>query len=383
MTDNLLTEKDLDLIDDDEPAPADGGGDKPADPAAKAEDKPAAEKGSGSVFDDDDDGDGEKKPDAAAEKKTGDESLDKDKKAEDSKDAEQKQAEEKEAKEWREAIADRALAKLKDTLPAGKFEKRRTALLNELKRSQSLEDLALRGIQAQEKLRSGDHKKPPKDADPELLAAWRKEHDVPASPEKYEIPTVPGHQWTDKDQPAIDSFREAAFEANAPQSVVNKLIAWKVRQDEADQADAQAKLIAVDREDKESFRDQLRAEFGSAEFKAHMALYERLLGDEDVISADAKDRFISARWMDPETGQWRRLSSDPDIARLFIRTALYEYGDGAMPGSGDGGAGANRVKELETLMKTNYDEYIRSGGADELLKLRQAEEAKAERRGRR
>lgn len=389
MTDQILTQKDLELVADNETdagkaavdaAADDKGADKSADKGAdKGADK-AEKQGNENVFDglDDDDGDADAAKGGAKDDKAAPDAKD-DKAA----DAETKDAaaDEKADAAWRNRVAERLLAPLKDQLSAAKLEKRQTQLLEQLKRYKSMDAAVIAGIQAQEKLRSGEHRKAPEGSDEEV-AAWRKENGIPVTAEDIKIPNVAGKEWTDADQPMIDSFRTAAFASGISQAQINTLVEWNVKHQQQLEADYETGLKKADRADREACHDQLRTEYGVSEFKPNMAIMKRLMEDDEVFGP-AKDELISARYFNAETGTWHRLTSNTSIARALIALATDRYGEGAMP-SGDGRTTTtNRVAELEKLRDTDYHEYIRSGGADELMKIAQDAEARASKRSKR
>lgn len=282
---------------------------------------------------------------------------------------------------WRERVADKILAPLKDKLSQAKFEKRRDQLLKQLGRAKSTDDAIISGVMAMEKLRSGEHRKLADGASPEEAAAWRKENDIPEEAAKYDIPAIPGHSWKEADEPMLNGFKAAAHEANLPQSAVNRLAKWYVEQQQNSEAEYDSKLKALDREDKEACHDAIRTELGVAEFKPSMKIMQRLLEDDEVFGDGAAEKILSARYFDEESGMWRRLTSMPNIARGLIGLATERYGDGAMA-SGDGrpGVSADRLTEIETIMKQDYDRYMREGLADEAMAIRQKQEEKANKR---
>jgi hypothetical protein len=368
------------------PGSADASAEKGAEKGAE---KPAAK--SGNLFDglDDEDGEGDAK---AAGQDGADKGNAKDKKADQPGDEKAPDAKAEETDEqkrerlaadaaWRDRVAEKLLAPLKDKLSAKKFEQRREQIINQLKRSKSIDDAIVSGILAQEKLRAGEHKRPPEDASAEEQAAWRKENDVPEAPEKYDIPAIPGHTWTEKDQPAIDAFRQAAHSENLTQRQVNALVDWHVKDQQriADEMDAQLKRADI--QDREECYDQIRTEFGVREFKPHMAAMKRLIEDDEVFGEGNAERIMSARFFDEDSGTWRRLTSIPGVARGLIGIALDRYGDVPMP-SGDGSqkAGKTRLEEIQAIMNSDMDRYFREGLADEAMKIQQDIERKAARR---
>lgn len=380
MTDKTLVQADLELIDDNPEAAA------PTDAGKEAAAEKEAPKSDG-LFDgiDEDDGKGADKG-KQADAKDGDDKAKPEGDAGDKGDQGGKSEEGKkdagaEDAAWRERIAEKILAPLKDKLSQAKFEKRHEQLLNQLKRAKSIDDAVVSGIMAQEKLRSGEHRKLADGATPEEAAAWRKENDIPEDAAKYDIPAIAGHTWKDADEPVLAGFKAAAHEANLPQSAVNRLTKWWVEQQQNSEAEYDSKLKAIDREDKDACHDAIRTEFGVAEFKPSMKIMQRLLEDDEVFGADSSAKILSARFYDEESGMWRRLTSLPEIARGLIALATDRYGEGAMA-SGDGrpGVSADRLTEIETIMKQDYDRYMREGLADEAMAIRQKQEEKASKR---
>lgn len=311
------------------------------------------------------------KPDGKPEGEDGD--------AEDGKDGERLAPDTK----WRDRLADRILAGQKDKLSAAKFEKRREAVVTQLKRFKSMDDAVYSGFSAMEKIRSGDHKKPPENASETDLAGWRKDNDIPEKPEDYVIPKISGYELTEKDEPAIESFRSVAHGMNITQTQAKALIEWKLQQDLDAQAEYDSQLKKQDRADKEACNDALRSEYGIAEFKPHLKVAERLLGDDEVFGEEAKTMILTARYYDTESGTWHRLTSNPAVMRGLISMALDRYGEGASVPTDVRTKNDNRRAELEKLRSDNYDEYVRTGGADELLAIAQKEEERASKRGRR
>ena len=282
---------------------------------------------------------------------------------------------------WRERVADKILAPLKDKLSQAKFEKRRDQLLKQLGRAKSTDDAIISGVMAMEKLRSGEHRKLADGATPEEAAAWRKENDIPEAPEKYDIPAIPGHSWKETDEPVLAGFKAAAHEANLPQSAVNRLTKWWVDQQQQSEAEYDSKLKALDREDKEACHDALRSELGIAEFKPSMAVMKRFIEDDEVFGDGAAEKILSARFYDEESGMWRRLTSLPQIARGLIGLATERYGEGAMAAAdGRPSVAANRLDEIEKIMRTDSARYFREGLADEAMAIRLKEEERANKR---
>jgi hypothetical protein len=358
--------------------------DEAADKAAVTDDKQTSETPAGdksadkSVADDagDDEGDADAdKGEKAGEDKTAD-SGEKDAAVV----AAEAAAAEKEAA-WRSRVVERLLAPLADKLSAAKLEKRRTQLTEQVKRYKSVEEAVIAGLNAQEKIRSGDHLKAP-DGSEEEVAAWRKSVGIPSSADDIKIPNVPGKEWGDADQPALDGFRDIAYKAQLNQDQINELVRFQVQETQRIEAEYEANLKKADKADREACQDALRTEYGIAEFKPNMAIMNRLFDDSELFG-DAKAEIMSARYFNVETGTWHRLTSLPSVARAFIALATDRYGEGAMP-AGDGRTTTtNRLAEIEKVMKTDYDRYVREGMADEAMKIHQAAEDRAQKRSKR
>lgn len=383
MTDTLTTQKDLDLLDEVLPPEDKGGKDADPDPAKDASAEKESAKGDG-LFDglDDDDGKGDDKPkgkDAAAESE-GDKG--KSDEAADDKGKPDDKPEDKAVDEaWRERATDKALAPLKDKLSQAKFEKRREQILSQFKRYKTVDDAIIAGLMAQEKLRSGDHRKLADEATPEEAAAWRKENNIPEAADKYDIPAIPGHSWKDADTPVLDTFKATAHASDLTQAQVNNLTKWWVDQQQSSEAEYDSRLKKLDREDKEACHDALRTEFGIAEFKPSLSIMKRFIEDEDVFGEGMGELLVGARYFDEESGMWRRLTSHSSFARGLIALATERYGEGAMAaGDGRPSVSANRLDEIDKIMKVDFDRYIREGLADEALAIRRKQEERENKR---
>lgn len=382
MTDQALTKENLDTVGDaDIDAGADSGGDKTT--TAVADDKSsvkADDKGSDNLFDTGDDVAGDKaKPAAKGDKVAADKTADTDAEAGEKAKPDDKPKDDKVAEgDWRKEVGDKLLAPLKDKLTAAKFAKREEAIAKQLGRYKTPADAIAAGVLAQEKLRAGN-KRPD---DPDEAADWLKANNIPEAPEKYAIPEVPGYTWSDADTPKLDALKQVAHAHNLSQAQVNALVDWKIKDDMAGLADYEANQKKIDRADKTACHDAIRTEFGVGEFKGNMSVMQRLIEDDEVFGGtENAQRIMSARFFDEETKEWRRLTSIPAVARGLIGLALERYGEGAaMSGDGRVSASANRLEELDKIMKTDYQRYMREGLADEAMKLRMAEEERATKR---
>jgi hypothetical protein len=229
-------------------------------------------------------------------------------------------------------------------------------LLARLKRYKSLDAAVLAGFSAQDKIRSGDYKAKLSDNPSEdELKEYRAAHGIPEAPSGYEIPAVPGHQWTDADKPGLAAFTERMHKINAPPSFVAEAAVWYKESVEAAKAAAEEARMAKDQGDRQAVEDALRARLGG-EYRPSINLFKRLLSDAEVFPEGMAEKIASARFDDGT-----RLINDPAMADFFIGMARERYGDTAFI-SGDAKAQMASVEEqARTIMKTDFDRYIREG----------------------
>lgn len=382
MTQKDFSAEDLDLLKDQDAGGSesteDSSDDKSGDDGSSTE---GDKEDSGSILGDlDDIGDDEYKEDKSDDTESKDKT--KDDKSDDKSDKDKKDKDSDPVKDWKDAFIAKALSGIENKVTAAKLAKRTDSLRKELSRYKSAEDYMLAGFAAREKIRSGEYRKTklPEDATEEEVAAWRKDNGIPEKPAAYEIPKVAGHRWTEDDDPFIESFKGIAHNANFSQSQMDAAAKWYAAT-MAEQQDQYLQMMSsLDKEDRETARDTLRAELGGSDFKPSLILMERLLKDEEAMPNGIGEKMMSARYQD-EDGRSRRLINNPDIARFLISVARDTYGDNAMI-SGDARTTMNnRKKEIEDLMSTDITEYYRRGWDQELLEINRKEEASARRRG--
>lgn len=281
---------------------------------------------------------------------------------------------------WREDFAEKLLGNLKDRLTAAQLERRRSAIMNDLKRYKSEFDYMVAGTAAREKIRSGEYRaKPPADASEEEIAAWREENGIPVKAKDYEIPKIAGYKWTDNDKPLIENFKTFAHKANYTQDQVNVGAEWYVKMvqetqekywEDTQRSDAQSRQIAM---------DQLRGEYGP-DLKPSLEITKRLLDDDQVMPNNLGHKLKNARYLD-DNNKWQRLLNDVAMSRMLINYAQDTYGRDGSFITGDAKANAKNEKaELEKLMNTDYEEFMRSGGSEKLLALSEQEEKSVGRR---
>lgn len=282
--------------------------------------------------------------------------------------------------DWRKGVVDYTLAKLKGKVPEDQLDKRRSAMMNVLKRYGSEKDFAIGGFAAMEKIRSGEYRaKLPADASADDIAAWREEVGIPAKPEGYDVPKIAGYKWTDADKPLIDTFKGFAHKANYTQEQVNAGAEWYVKTVQEAQEKYWEGISKTDNEDKEIVKDQLRTEYGPSDYKPSIHLLDRLLNDQEVMPNSLGQSILTARYTDAN-GQSKRLINSPDMARLLINYAKDTYGEGSFITGDARTSMGNRKKEIEKVMAEDYDRYWKEGMADEYAQILEQEEKAAGRR---
>lgn len=243
--------------------------------------------------------------------------------------------------------------------------------LARLKRYKSYEDFANAGLAAQDKIRSGDYKaKLADDASPEEKAEWRKENGIPEEPKAYEVPKVPGHEWTENDVPMLDGFKAVAFDANLSQAQVDKTLRYYGKLIEHAKDQQAEAMKSKDVSDRQAAEDALRAKLGN-EYRPSLKLYSRFLEDQEVFPEGMAERLHNARFPDGT-----RLTNDPVMADFFIGLARDRYGDAAFI-SGDAKAAITNVEEqARKVMREDIDKYYAEGWDKKLAEVLSKREGK-------
>lgn len=211
------------------------------------------------------------------------------------------------------------------------------------------------------KLSSGELKsvtaRPAADADPEVIAAWRKENGLPAAPAEYlEKLTLPqGMVLGEADKPHAESFAKFAFDADMTPAQMSKALEWYYssldQQTKArDQFDANFQLEAS---------RQLGQEWGGDYTRNMNAIRNFLAGQpQDFI-----DRLQTARTVDG-----RKLGDDPGFLKWMAGISL-EMNPAATlvpPGANPAKTIGTRLAELNTMMADKSSAYWRGPQAESL-----------------
>lgn len=236
------------------------------------------------------------------------------------------------------------------------------ALLKQLERFGSPKAIydALRATK--QKMDSGELKtgRLPKDATPEQVQAYRKEHDVPEKFEGYydKMALPDGLVVGEEDKPIVNEVLKAAHEVHAPQPVINRMVAAYYKAREAEQA-AQDD---ADLEHKASNEDLLRGEWGP-EYRQNVNIVSNFLRQ---TFGDATDRLLTARLADGKV-----LGSDAEMLRPIL--ALAREMNPVATVVGHAGAATldgiqNRIATLQTMMGDRESAYYKGPQSEKLQK---------------
>lgn len=237
------------------------------------------------------------------------------------------------------------------------------AALKLLKRYSTPSNAARALVEAREKIAKGSRIEKPSDpADEKAMAEWRKAAGVPDKPEAYQMPKVTGFEWSDIDKPVVGQFFEFAHKEGLPQAAADVALKWY--------ADFQTQQVAAmaeaDKGAKEEALNMLAGEWG-ADLRANTTLATKFLEKIPGLG-----RGI-AEFRGPDG---RRLGDSPDFIKWAADQGREFFGDSTFIGANGSATMGDRKAALEQLMKTNFEEYERTGGPAEMRKILELELAR-------
>lgn len=149
-------------------------------------------------------------------------------------------------------------------------------------------DAAFKSFREMEKRFSAAKFKTELPADPtdEQIAAYRRDNNIPDTPDKYELKLEDGLVIGEDDKPIIDLFLKEMHAAHAPAQIVSAAVNAYYRIQEEQQAQEIAEARAV----KEATQETLRATWG-ADYKTNINLMKATLSS---MPETLRDRFKSA-----------------------------------------------------------------------------------------
>lgn len=211
-------------------------------------------------------------------------------------------------------------------------------------------DGLLRKIMEQEKvIRTKSGPRPMPDAsDEKAMSEWRKEQGIPDDPTGYKLPETVTKRMTDDDKPLISSFTDYAHKKGAPQQVVDVASEWYF--DTVEQMAAER--AAEDKQATEAAEDELRKNWSHAEYKSNMTLGRRFLDSIPGLGAD---------WAEARLPNGRRLGDVPDFVMWASDMGRDKFGDVTFATADSEARHMAEKDEIERIMKTDFERYIREG----------------------
>lgn len=205
---------------------------------------------------------------------------------------------------------------------------------------------------AQKKISSGATKATalPPDATEEQIKAYREEHGIPETPDKYDVDLGDGHVWGDDAKPVIESFTKFAHSKNLPPSQVKELLAWWA----GDRAKMAESWIQADNDYKKQNTDALAAEWGPNLSREVRIATEFWQGN---MPPALYERFQTAR-----DAQGRLLFADAELIRAANRMQREINPAGTViPGSGINSEQAigSEIDAIKAKMGDQNSEYYR------------------------
>lgn len=210
-------------------------------------------------------------------------------------------------------------------------------------------------IAAQTRISSGELKPVlGKNATAEEVTAWRKEHGIPETADKYDLTGV---ALVDNDKPFIKEVLEVAHANNVSPEAAKAIVGvWPKIKEQADNKRAEDDAIR-----QTTAVDALRDEWGP-EFRRHMNVISGLL--DSTMPEAVKGQFLTMRLPDGT-----RVGDSPSMLRSLLSLALIKNPTGVVvPGSGaDPVQGVNdEIAKIEKTMREDRKGYFK----DEKLQAR-------------
>lgn len=222
----------------------------------------------------------------------------------------------------------------------------------------------------QRKVSSGGMKSTkPKDATPEVLAAWRAENGIPEKPADYDTSLPDGLVIGESDKPLIEGFLNAAHETDMSPEQVKKALSWYYTEQERQIEELQQNDLSLKKENE----DALRVEWGK-DYRRNINMISNML---DAAPAGVKDKLLGGRLSDGTP-----IGSSPEVLRWLVGVSL-ELNPAAtvVPGAGPNAAGAidAEITTIEKRMAEDRKGYFK----DQAMQDRYRQLLEARERGQR
>lgn len=230
---------------------------------------------------------------------------------------------------WREALA-------------GQDEKR----LKQLQRYSDPTAFANKTFALEAKLSSGEYRRDlPKDASPEQVAEWRKEHGLPDKPEDYKIELPEGVVLGEADKPVIDNFKQFALENNLSPDVLNKTLSWYYKNQDA--VNQQREMVDASFHDEA--KDSLIAEWGLKDYRANLSAMASI---RDQMPEGLADRMLAGR-----TADGRLIGDDPQFLTWFASLSRELNPQATVVAFDSGKTLDSELDQIRKFRRENPDKY--------------------------
>lgn len=229
-----------------------------------------------------------------------------------------------------------------------KFAGEDAAKLERLQRYATPQAAIDAGLSAQDKIRSGEHKKAlPANANEQEIAAYREAHGIPATAEAYLEKLPDGLVIGEADRPIFESFAKALHAQNADPKVAHAAVKWYNEFVE----EQQAQIAENDSTHQAEVDDALRSQW-AGDYRANINVVESYLG---TMPAEVADHFRTARAPDG-----RLLMHVPEVMQTLAQSARELNGVVTIAGI-EGSVPAEKlddaIAEAEKFMRTNRADY--------------------------
>jgi hypothetical protein len=184
-----------------------------------------------------------------------------------------------------------------------------------------------------------------KDATADEIKAWRTEHGIPETPDKYDLKDakvegIPQDLLT-------EVFNEAHASNQTPEQVKATIKAWNKISNTVSE-----KRVEADLKFQKDGEDALRAEWGG-EFRRNINLVHGLL--DGAGSEGLKESLLSARLPNGQP-----IGSSPEVLKMLVSLALIQNPTGVVVPGGDGNQAKgidDEIAGIEKTMRENRSQY--------------------------
>jgi hypothetical protein len=176
-------------------------------------------------------------------------------------------------------------------------------------------------------------------------SAWRKEHGIPESADKYELKLPDGVVIGEEDRPIIDSFLKDAHAGNMTPEVVNQGLSWYYK----NQIAAAEARTTLDKHVAKENNEKLRQDWGS-DYQSNLQYINDILGD---AGDDLRNSILNSRSPDGNP-----LASNPEFLNFLVRKAREINPIPTMVGQGATSTSVdNEIQTIKAEMAQKNSDY--------------------------